>query len=77
VVVTAGPSELASFHPDADFEWVVPVPAAVLAANEGRLAIESNRWFIPDEVSRNGDRRRLALRIYGMEARLKAVRRQR
>jgi hypothetical protein len=71
VVVRAGSEELASFQPDADFEWVVPVPAPVLAASEGRVVIESNRWFIPDEKSGNGDRRRLALRIYGVEARLK------
>jgi hypothetical protein len=71
VVLKGGESELASFHPDADFEWIVPLPASVLAANDGRLSIESNRWFIPDEVSGNGDRRRLALRIYSVEARLK------
>ena len=71
VVLRAGGAELASFDPDVDFEWIVPVPASVLAANEGRLFIESNRWFIPDEVSGNGDRRRLALRIYNVEARLK------
>ncbi len=70
VVVRAGRTELASFRPDADFEWVIVVPSVTLAASEGRVTIESDRWFIPDEVSGNGDRRRLALRIYSVEPRL-------
>jgi hypothetical protein len=71
VVVRAGTSELASFEPDSDFEWIVPIPTAVLAASDGLVTIESDRWFIPDEVSGNGDSRRLALRIYGVQARLR------
>ena len=70
VTVTAGGVPLASFRPDADFEWVVHVPAAVLASAGGRIAIESDSWFIPDEVHGNGDRRRLALRVYSAEIRL-------
>ena len=31
--------------------------------------IQSDQWFIPDEVAGNGDRRRLALRIYAVETR--------
>jgi hypothetical protein len=74
VTVRAGRRELASFQPDADFEWVVAVPATVLAASQGRVTIESDRWFIPDEVSGNGDRRRLALRIFSIEARPRPAR---
>jgi hypothetical protein len=70
VTVTAGGVPLASFRPDSDFEWVVRVPAAALASADGRIAIESDRWFIQDEVNGNGDRRRLALRIYSTEIRL-------
>ena len=70
VVVRAGQTELAAFHPDADFAWVIRVPAAALAASGGRVTFESDKWFIPDEVTGNGDRRRLALRIYSVEARL-------
>lgn len=70
VTVKAGGVRLASFRPDADFEWVIPVPAAVLASAEGRIALESDQWFVPDEVHDNGDRRRLALRVYSAEVRL-------
>ena len=74
MTVRAGGLELASFRPEADFEWIVPVPAAVLAAADGRIAIESDRWFIPDEVNGSGDRRRLSLRVYSTEIRLAPVR---
>jgi hypothetical protein len=70
VAVRAGQTALGSFLPDADFTWIVAVPASALLASEGRVTIESDQWYIPDEVSGNGDRRRLALRIYSVETRL-------
>jgi hypothetical protein len=70
VMVKAGQTELGSFLPDADFEWTVSIPAAALAASEGRITIESDQAFTPDETSGNGDRRRLALRITRVETKL-------
>jgi hypothetical protein len=69
VVVRAAATTLAEFHPDADFEWRVRVPPAALVAASGRLTIESDRSFVPDEVSGNGDKRHLALRIYSVNVR--------
>jgi hypothetical protein len=71
VVVRTGRTELGVYHPDADFEWVVTVPAGALAAGDGRVTLETDQWFVPDEVSGNGDRRRLGLRIYSVETRLR------
>jgi len=68
VVVRAGLRELGSFVPDADFVWTISVPDSALRASEGRVTIESDQWFVPDEQSGNGDRRRLALRIFRVEA---------
>ncbi|MGH9386560.1 MAG: hypothetical protein ACRD2N_19990 [Vicinamibacterales bacterium] len=73
VVVRAGQFELASFRPEADFTWVVPVPAKAVGAAAGRVTIKSDRSFVPDEVSGNGDRRQLALRIYSVEIRPRPV----
>lgn len=73
VIVRAGIVRLATFRPDADFEWVVPIPSAALAKNGGRITLESEHWFIPNEVTGNGDRRRLALRIYSAEIRVAQV----
>ncbi len=71
VLLRAGSTEIASFHPTADFDWRVTVPAASLAAT-GRVTIETDEAFVPDEVRSNGDRRRLALRIYSVEVRPRA-----
>jgi hypothetical protein len=69
VKIRAGGRELATLQPDADFEWIVPVPAAALAGGERRVTIATDKWFIPDEVQGNGDRRKLGLRIYSVESR--------
>jgi hypothetical protein len=68
VVVRAGGTTLASFRPTVDFDWTVRVPAAALAAADGQVTIETDRTFVPDDVTRNGDRRRLALRIFSVSA---------
>lgn len=66
VVVRAGPRELARFAPAAAFREVVPVPGHALAAAGGRLAIETDRVFVPADRGENLDRRRLGLRILGV-----------
>ena len=64
VVVQVGQTTVASFRPTDDFTWTGKISAAALASAEGRVVIETDRSFIPDEVSGNGDRRRLSLRIF-------------
>jgi hypothetical protein len=71
VVAKAGGLSLGTIHPTSDFEWVIPVPASALADAYGIVTIESTHSFVPDEVEGNGDRRRLALRIFSIEGRLR------
>jgi hypothetical protein len=68
VRVLAGGIELSRFSPAADFTHVVRVPPEALAANGGQIVIESDLWFTPAERSGAGDRRQLALRMYGVSA---------
>jgi hypothetical protein len=50
---------------DADL-WTVVVPADALQASSGRLTIETDRTFVPAERSGGPDRRRLGLRVFGV-----------
>ena len=63
VRVLAGDKEIAAFDPTSDFEQTITVPADVLAAANGRVTIESPKFFVPAERG-GADRRHLALRIY-------------
>lgn len=64
VRVLAGGREIASFDPAADFEQSVTIPADALAASNGRITVESSKFFVPAERGGGADRRHLALRIY-------------
>jgi hypothetical protein len=64
VTVSAGSREISRFNPSTDFTHSVVLPADALAAAEGRVAINSDRAFVPAERGGPPDRRRLALRIY-------------
>jgi hypothetical protein len=44
----------------------VVVPLEALQASNGRLTIETNRTFVPAEQGRDQDRRRLGLRVFGV-----------
>jgi hypothetical protein len=68
VVIRAGQVTLASFQPASDFDWTVTVPAEALASTGGRIAIEADQSFVPNEASGNGDLRRLALRVFAVSA---------
>ena len=63
VRIRAGGVTLAEYHPDADFTWRVNVPADVLAAADGAVAIEMDRVYLPGPAEGTGDTRRLGLRI--------------
>ena len=60
---TVGGTVLSEIVPAADFTHEVKIPAALLAAGNERLVIESDRSFVPGK----GDLRTLALRVYAIE----------
>jgi hypothetical protein len=63
VRVTIGAREIAAFDPSSDFEVPIALPDDALAAANGRVTIESSRFFVPSAAGAP-DRRHLALRIY-------------
>ncbi|HVD92219.1 MAG TPA: hypothetical protein VNC21_08055 [Vicinamibacterales bacterium] len=63
VRLLVGDREIGSIDPSADFDRVFTLPAAALAAANGRVALESSRFFVAGSA-RGGDQRHLALRIY-------------
>ena len=69
VSVSVGGASVARFTPAADFTQEIVLPAAALAAAEGRVVIESDKWFVPGERDGGGDKRHLALRIYSYTVR--------
>ena len=64
VVVRAGQTVLATAQPSGDFELVIKVPAAALAAADGMVTIETDKTFVPHERSGSPDKRTLGLRIF-------------
>jgi len=67
-VIVAG-REVARFHPSADFKQEIVLPAAALAAADGRVVITSDKSFVPAERDGTPDQRHLALRIYSYAGR--------
>ena len=61
--------QVARFKPSTDFTQDVVLPADALAAAEGRVVIESDKWFVPADRDAVPDRRHLALRIYSLSVR--------
>jgi hypothetical protein len=55
---------VAVFDPSSDFERAVILPADLLAAANGRVTLESSKFFVPGGAGGGGDRRQLALKIY-------------
>jgi len=64
LVVRAGTRELARHHLSSDFTESVTVPAAALAAADGRLTIEVGDAHVPAERGQGADHRQLALRVF-------------
>jgi hypothetical protein len=69
VVVRAGGQVLARLTPSDDFGLDARLPADALGRAGGQVTIETTKTFVPDEISGNGDRRRLGLRIFAVEVR--------
>jgi hypothetical protein len=64
VRVLIGTTEVAAFDPSSDFEQNVTLPADLLTAANGRVTLESSKFFVPGGAGGGGDRRQLALKIY-------------
>lgn len=69
VTVRAGSSVLGSYRPSSAFTYDLRVSAPVLERAGGVVTLETDRTFVPDERTHNGDRRRLGLRVYGLTVR--------
>ncbi|PYR94960.1 MAG: hypothetical protein DMF84_02900 [Acidobacteria bacterium] len=65
VRVLIGNREIAAFDPSSDFDESIDVPADLLAEANGRVTLESSRFFVPGGAS-GGDQRHLALRIFSV-----------
>jgi transmembrane protein TMEM260 (protein O-mannosyltransferase) len=69
VVVRAGNQILATQNPAADFEMVVGIPAAALAAADGMITVETDKTFVPHDRTGVADRRTLGLRLFRFDVR--------
>jgi hypothetical protein len=57
--------EVFSFDPSSDFDQQVRLPADLLARADGRVVLESSRFFVPGKGGA-GDQRHLALRLFAV-----------
>jgi hypothetical protein len=64
VRVVASGREVAAFDLASDFDQAVSLPADVLKAANGRVTIESTKFFVPARQGGGADQRHLALRVY-------------
>lgn len=62
--ITAGGREVATLQPEKMFEWSVAVPAAIVAAANGAVAIETDRVYLPGPAEGKGDERHLGLKLF-------------
>ena len=67
--VNIGDTVVGEFRPSADFTHEVTIPPDALAAADGRVVISSDKYFVPGEREGTADKRRLAVRIYGVRVR--------
>jgi hypothetical protein len=66
VTISAGARRLHTLRPAGAFTTTIRVPATVLSEAGGTVAIATDRTFVPDERTGNGDRRTLGLRVHEM-----------
>ena len=69
VSVRGGGTMLGTYQPSSAFTYDVQIAAHVLEQAGGVITLETDRTFVPDERTHNGDRRRLGLRIYSLTVR--------
>ena len=66
VRVMIGDREIGAFDPSSDFDQALTLPADLLEKANGRVTIESSKFFVPGGAGGGGDQRHLSLRIYGI-----------
>ena len=64
VRVLVGDREVAAFDPTVDFEQSISLAPDLLAQADGRVTLQSSRFFVPGGPGGGGDQRHLAIRIY-------------
>ena len=64
-----GDREVAAFDPSSDFEQSATLSPDLLAQADGRVTVETSRFFVPGTPGGAGDQRHLALRIYEVTVR--------
>ena len=69
VTISIAGRQIARYQPSTDFTQDVVLPADALASAEGRVVIESDKFFVPGDRDATADRRHLALRIYSFSVR--------
>ncbi len=69
VTVSVAGRQVARFEPSTDFTQDVVLPADALASVQGRVVIDTDKWFVPADRDAVPDRRHLALRIYSLSVR--------
>jgi len=69
VIISVAGREIARLNPSADFTQEIVLPADALAEADGRVAIISDKFFVPAERDGSPDKRHLALRIYSYAVR--------
>jgi len=63
VRVLIGDREVAAFDPSSDFDQAITLPADLLDRANGRVVLESSKFFVPGAAGA-ADQRHLSLRIY-------------
>jgi Protein of unknown function (DUF2723) len=66
VRISIGGREIGAFDPGADFDQAFTLPPDLLAAANGRVLLESSKFFVPGGAGGGGDQRHLALRVYSV-----------
>ncbi len=67
LVLSAADRVLARLEPSSDWTWDVVVPADAIAAAHGELVVRTNHVFVPSEIERSPDTRRLGLRVFAID----------
>ena len=66
VRIAIGDHAIGSFSPSSDFDETFELPADLLASADGRVSLQSSRFFVPGGEGGSGDQRHLALRIWSV-----------
>jgi hypothetical protein len=64
VKMRAGDQIVGELRPETDFEWAVTVLADAIRSGDGSIVIETDRIYLPGQVERTSDSRRLGLRLF-------------